>query len=283
MEAFRFYEIAAKLSAGTITGHFIEAEGVLHPSAAASDLPLIDTWKINDEVSGAEIHLALHGNIHARRLTPINFDPAHRLLKLYGALACVRAGVIMHGLEKNHFFKYADDLEINIAADVLTERERTNVFIEGFLGTGRNLDQTQRSSLATIAGIDPHASEEELHRLIREWYANAGEWTTRIAHFSHIAGNFLRVENGVEKSKLSKGDECHLVREPYNPVDPNAVMVMHHSGRKLGYLRCATVAYLAPIMDIGVVFRANVCAFLSDEFPIDSRVYLSIERLGASK
>lgn len=280
MEAFRFYEIAAELPEERITGRFIESAGILQPANVSSDLPLIDEWKITDDISGAKIGLTMRGNANAKRLAPINSDPAFRLMRLYGSLVSIRAGMIALGLEKSHFFRYADSLELYAAADALSENERRNIFLEGFLGSWRDLALPQISVLASIAGIDTQITEEELRKTIREWYANAVSWSTRIAGFSHQAAHFLREENGVEKSKLAKGDECRLVREPYNPADPNAVKVIHQSGRKVGYLRRTIAAYVAPIMDLGAVYRSKVCAFLPDEFSTDERVYLAVERLG---
>ncbi|HOO93515.1 MAG TPA: hypothetical protein PKX94_08600, partial [Opitutales bacterium] len=160
METFRFYEITAELPEGQIEGRFVETAGVLQPTTAASDLPLIDEWKINDDISGAQIRLTLRGDVQAKRLVPINSDPAYRLLRLFSALACFKAGIIACGLEKIHFFRYADGLETCVAADVLPEPERMNAFMEGFLGSWRDLPLPQLGSLAAIAGIDPHSSEE---------------------------------------------------------------------------------------------------------------------------
>jgi hypothetical protein len=280
MEAFRYYEIAVELPAGRMAAQFVEMAGVLQPVTVAGGLPLIDEWKIDDDISGAQIRLALHGDIQAKRLTPPNSDPANRLVRLFASLAYIRLGMVAHGLEKMHFFRYADGLETSIAADLLTAPERGNAFMEAFLGSWRDLALPQLSSLAAVAGIDPQATDEELRRTIREWYANATAWSTRMVGFSHQAANFLRIENGVEQSKVAKGDECRLVREPYNPADANAILVVHRSGRKMGYVRRTIAEHVAPLMDRGVVFRSKVCAFLPDEFPTDSRVYLSVERLG---
>jgi len=63
MEAFRFYEISANLAEERLTGRFIEAAGIFQPVNISSNLSLIDEWKINDDLCGAEILLAIHAQI----------------------------------------------------------------------------------------------------------------------------------------------------------------------------------------------------------------------------
>ncbi|MBZ0274396.1 HIRAN domain-containing protein [bacterium] len=280
MQAFRFYEVSVTGIAGDIRGQFAEASGSLQPVAHAGDAPLIDEWIVNDDVSGAAIRLAIRGEAGARRLAPIGIDPAHRLTRLYGALAYFRAGMIARGLEKVHSFRYADNLDMEIAAGVLSADERMNAFAEAFLGPWSPIDVAFLSPLRAIAGIDAHADPDDIRRVLRDWYARAEAWSTRVAGFSYHGGAFIREECGVEKTILAKGDECRLFREPYNPVDPNAIGIMHVSGRKLGYVRKTIAALVAPLMDLGVVYRAKVGAFLSNEFDPPERVYVSVERVG---
>gem|GEM_PF-2546194 len=274
------YQIEAVIPKGKMAGQFTEAAGVLQPSSAPINQPLIDEWKIDDAIIGGQIRLSLYGDRQSRRLVPLNSDPAFRLLRLFTSLAGIHNGLILHELEKMHYFQYADGLELQTAIDLLSANERMNTFLEAMLGSWRNLSLQKAANLAVLAGIDPQTSEHELRRLAGEWYKNADVWSTRIAGFSHQAKHFLHQENGVEKSKLAQGDRCYLVREPYNPDDPNAVTVLHQSGKKLGYLRRTIAEHIAPIIDLGAVFRAKVGAFLPDDCPVSARVYLAVERVG---
>lgn len=280
MEPFRVYQIAAETAAGKMTGQYVEAAGVLQPSSAPIDQPLFDEWKIDDAIIGGQIRLSMYGDRQARRLVPLNSDPAFRLLRLFTSLAGIRNGLILNGLEKMHYLQYADGLELHTFIDHLSANERMNMFLEAILGSWRNLSLQKAANLAVLAGIDPQTSEHEMRRLFGEWYKNAEIWSTRIAGFSHQADQFLREENGVEKSTLAQGDRCYLVREPYNPNDPNAIAVLHQSGKKMGYLRRTIAEYIAPIIDLGAVFRAKVRAFLPDDCPVSARVYLAVERVG---
>lgn len=67
-----------------------------------------------------------------------------------------------------------------------------------------------------------------------------------------------------------------LIREPTNPVDLNAVIVATVNLESAGYLRRPVAAKLAPYMDLGIVFFAEVtraqpdwpfCRIWRDEAP----------------
>ncbi|CAO4181082.1 HIRAN domain-containing protein [Methylorubrum populi] len=54
------------------------------------------------------------------------------------------------------------------------------------------------------------------------------------------------------------GDRLHLVREPANPHDPNAVEVWWRNGIRLGHLPRFVAAEVAGPLDAGVALRAYV-------------------------
>lgn len=54
------------------------------------------------------------------------------------------------------------------------------------------------------------------------------------------------------------GDRLHLVREPENPHDPNAIQVWWRNSAMLGHLLRSVAAEVAPLLDAGVAARAYV-------------------------
>ncbi|MEX2650320.1 MAG: HIRAN domain-containing protein [Alphaproteobacteria bacterium] len=59
-------------------------------------------------------------------------------------------------------------------------------------------------------------------------------------------------------AELTAGDQLALARDPNNPHDPNAVMVFTRAGEQIGYLRTELAADLAPVMDAGHRWGAEV-------------------------
>jgi len=57
---------------------------------------------------------------------------------------------------------------------------------------------------------------------------------------------------------LVEGEVLQVVREKSNPVDENAIAVMRSTGEQLGYLRRQIAVALAPLMDDGVAYQAQV-------------------------
>ncbi len=54
------------------------------------------------------------------------------------------------------------------------------------------------------------------------------------------------------------GDKLHLVREPENAFDKNAIAVHHIEDGKLGHLAASLARVLAPMIDHGYKFRARL-------------------------
>ena len=57
---------------------------------------------------------------------------------------------------------------------------------------------------------------------------------------------------------LKEGQRIFLEREAFNPADTNAISCVTESGEKLGYLSRAIACQLAPLMDLGACYKANV-------------------------
>ncbi len=57
---------------------------------------------------------------------------------------------------------------------------------------------------------------------------------------------------------LEEGQELALVREPSNPYDPNAISVVAQDGTCIGYLKRLVAAAIAPLMDRGADYIAQV-------------------------
>lgn len=66
-------------------------------------------------------------------------------------------------------------------------------------------------------------------------------------------------------AQLREGDALSLLREPNNPADGNAIACFTENGDKLGYLSRPMAAQLAPLMDLGAVYRAEVSQITGEE------------------
>ena len=76
---------------------------------------------------------------------------------------------------------------------------------------------------------------------------------------SHVAGTFYA---GVEKllPGLEVGDPLLLRREPANPYDALAILVLTRAGTKLGYVPRVDNRVLAALLDAGVALDARITA-----------------------
>lgn len=280
METFRHYEATAIVPDGKISGWFAESAGALLPVSPLIGGSMLDSWTVADDILSAQVTISTFGEPNARRILPIKFDPIEKLSRLYRAIAGFKCGMPAYALERFHHFKYAGALEIMTIRDGFSVEERMNFFMETYLGSWDSQSLSGLLNLCAVAGIDSESTTEELHRFIRSWYGRTNGFFTRLAGFQYQSKQFLRRENGVEKSRLSKGDECRLIREPHNHVDPNAIMVVHQSGRKMGYLRRTIAQYLAPVMDQGALFTGTITGFLPLEIPLNERVHIGMSRVG---
>lgn len=273
------YEVRFWMQTKELDFHFLETRGsvALVTAASTDGMETLLERTICPTTVEAQIRLRVWGRLGERRNFAARVDPVQRLVGLFLALAHIKAGAILRGLEIADGFDKADELDVEVASKLLDEDERLNVLAEALWSPwhGRPLPTTH--PLRALAKLTDE-SDEDLVRRLREWYGRATRWSSRVVGFAHVKEHFIHLEHGTEVRRLEAGDSCWLVREHDNPVDPNAVMVMHESGQKLGYLRRTIAQVLATHLDRGAIFDARVCAFLPREYPLDERVYLEIRR-----
>lgn len=277
MKTFRYY--ALELTVADLVSRFTFAEnaGSLAPAEIPPDAPLIQERLIRPDTADATIRLRVLGDAAARRIAPAAVDPAHRLVQLFLGLAHMKTGAVLRGLDIVDRLDRAGELEIGAAREVLEPDERFNVLAEAMWSPWRTGALPRQHPLRLLAGLDD-ADDEEVNRRLREWYGRSARWASRVVGFSHQHEHFVHRECGREVSLVEAGDECWLVREHENAVDPNAVKIVHHSGRKLGYLRRTIAEALAPHIDRGAVYHGRVCAFMPRDTPWDERVYVRVEK-----
>ncbi len=273
------YEVRFRMQKKEADFHFLETRGsiALVRDASVDGMDMLLERTIRPATVEAEIRLRVWGRLGERRRTPAGVDLVQRLVGLFLALAHIKAGAILRGLEIADGFDKADELDIEVAEKVLGEDERLNTLAEALWSPWHGTPLPQAHPLRALAKLADE-SDEELTRRLRDWYGRATRWTSRVVGFAHVKEHFIHLEHGAEVRRIGEGDSCWLVREHDNPVDPNAVMVMHESGQKLGYLRRTIAQVLATHLDRGAIFDARVCAFLPREYPLDERVYLEIQR-----
>jgi tellurite resistance protein len=62
----------------------------------------------------------------------------------------------------------------------------------------------------------------------------------------------------LDLNRLSIGEDVFLIREPHNPYDSNAVVVVNRERRTLGYLKREVSVWFAAILDKGRQFKCEV-------------------------
>lgn len=67
-----------------------------------------------------------------------------------------------------------------------------------------------------------------------------------------------RLERKKAVSEVKEWDEIHLVREPDNPYDKNAIAVYNKNKEQLGYIRRDFASVYAEKMDLGFIYKAIV-------------------------
>lgn len=64
---------------------------------------------------------------------------------------------------------------------------------------------------------------------------------------------------------LKEGAQLALLREPNNPADGNAVACLTENGEKLGYLSRQIAAQIAPLMDLGITYHAELTQITGED------------------
>lgn len=62
----------------------------------------------------------------------------------------------------------------------------------------------------------------------------------------------------LEPARCRPGDGIDLIREPTNPRDPQAVVLITRRGVRIGYLARRDARWLAPLIDAGQTVNATV-------------------------
>mgnify|MGYP000371503674 CR=1 FL=1 len=91
----------------------------------------------------------------------------------------------------------------------------------------------------------------------------------------HIAGTSYRDVKKVEPT-LQPGDFLVLKREPNNPHDALAIMILSESGHHLGYVPRLKNEALARLMDAGKLLfgKIEAKAWLGEWLKVDLRVFM---------
>ena len=91
----------------------------------------------------------------------------------------------------------------------------------------------------------------------------------------HIAGTSHRDVKSVE-SQLLSGVMLPLKREPQNPHDPLAIMILTETGHHLGYVPRAKNEALARLMDAGKLLfgKLESKAWQGDWLKVSAHIYL---------
>ena len=58
--------------------------------------------------------------------------------------------------------------------------------------------------------------------------------------------------------RMTAGERVSLVRDPYNPYDPNAIKVINSNGDHIGFISKELASTMAMNMDSGTIFSATV-------------------------
>lgn len=107
------------------------------------------------------------------------------------------------------------------------------------------------------------------------WFERAPEFLTRVVGVG-FEGRISRLR------RLREGEPVYLLREPGNPHDPEAIIVLNSAGTPLGYFRRTLTARLAPQMDRGQRLVGEVACLLGEEYEADVRLNVRVRRVGVS-
>ncbi|MEW6183549.1 MAG: HIRAN domain-containing protein [Bacillota bacterium] len=126
-----------------------------------------------------------------------------------------------------------------------------------------NLNRDKRLLLILGSVLGPAALTLE------DYFVKATHFITRTVGLRH---NF-RFD---QLARLEPGVRVTLERDPDEPNDPNAIMVLAPWGRRLGYLHAPLSAAIAARCDRGEVFGARVAAVLNAAYDAGERLHVEI-------
>lgn len=166
------------------------------------------------------------------------------------------------------------DLAFTVEIDMWEQRERVQLVLRDLLTPGVDLDVV----LADTALL--------LDRLFSRSGDYLGEGALGLeeagAFHTKVAGVTFEGRQTIIQS-LSPGQVLVLQREPSNPHDPHAVKVLSNDGQQVGYLSARVAARLAPTMDSGVRYSANVAQITGggEDRSFGVNIYLQREEVAA--
>ncbi|MBQ6395373.1 MAG: DEAD/DEAH box helicase, partial [Atopobiaceae bacterium] len=114
----------------------------------------------------------------------------------------------------------------------------------------RDCSDPDRAEQGVADGLFDHAAEI----LARDEYASIAESDS---FNTKAVGVTFEGRQGVAE-RLAPGEELFVMRDPDNPYDPNAIALVTMMGEQVGFLRRQIAAHIAPLMDGGVCYRAEV-------------------------
>ena len=85
-----------------------------------------------------------------------------------------------------------------------------------------------------------------------------------------IPGSEFREAMRVLRDHMAAGEKLSLVREPYNPYDPNAIAIFNSNGQQLGYIPKKKASRFARRIDRGAEVYAQVSVSVT---PVPSLTY----------
>src|SRR5690606_16829346 len=85
----------------------------------------------------------------------------------------------------------------------------------------------------------------------------------------HLAGESKKNRDGTSRQaeikRCSEGEPVQLVREPNNPYDRNAILVLSARGRGIGYISAEQCVWIAELIDKGRDCRAEIECIIGGE------------------
>lgn len=157
---------------------------------------------------------------------------------------------------------------------LLSKTVRQNLFLEYLLGSYEEKPEMQSNTARLLEEIP-----EDTDLFAHNWYVSHNSFYTRVVGFKYRMQRFIRSINGEEILTIKPGDAVFVIHETENKHDPNAVALIHASGEKLGYLRRNITKHLAPIMDKGRLYTAEVTAVLGLYRQADELVHIKMGAL----
>jgi single-stranded-DNA-specific exonuclease len=166
------------------------------------------------------------------------------------------------------------DLAFTVEIDMWEQRERVQLVLRDLLTPGVDLDVVLADTALLLDRLFSRSED----------YLGDGALGLEEAGAFHtkVAGVTFEGRQTIIQS-LSPGQPLVLQREPSNPHDPHAVKVLKDDGQQVGYLSARVAARLAPTIDSGVRYSANVAQITGggEDRSFGVNIYLQREEVAA--